>query len=575
MYSDTEILALLKVYGEQIADDAFAFHYPQALSYSRALLAGEKAPSLPWGDDIGLKRLMALTDASLPTGYGHGVAGNGYWRGLLPWKGERGIERLSGNFGSVSGKFSIDATELARQWQAKPWEHFGILLTTGNLDVLFHSRQSLLTPRLLVNDTYVPCVADASVTHAVGTKEGGSASAVKMSNICDAAFRFADIPQDIQIERAVIELHVSRIFDGSGQWRLLEIVPPVEFNPPTIGDIFGQGGNYFESEQCGADPTSPYEQFLWNTIIAPDPYGKATAEQENGERFVRCYWNNQKQTNSWSIPIYKGHVLGNSDPTEGRRVHLSYKIRLAENFSRAVVTSGKFPGFSSAGKEMSVYRNPWPGEPHRGNKTGVLWAGNGGGKVHGFDGWSVRGGYWPRISGDGHPAQHATPLHSYSYHLRQGNVINHEIFKRYELAHGLAPGASYLPQDSLSNYLLPGERLIEGVSGTGRSFHWNYGAPGGLLFPNRWHRVDQVIRINDPLEANGELDTYIDGRQVGRIRDVQWRSHEPKWPKDSTLGVACCWFNFYQGGTKEYQNMTEETFWDMKHIAVKVLEWDE
>jgi hypothetical protein len=568
MYTDDEILALY-LNKQQVL-----------LPFARALLAGEKAPvavDLPWGDEIGLKRLMALTDASLPTGYGHGVASAGYWRGILPWKGERGIERLSGNFGAVSGKFTIDVTELARQWQAKPWEHFGILLTTGNLDVLFHARGSDRYPRLVINDAFVvPCVADASVTHAVGTKEGGALTVVKMSNICDAAFRFADIDPSIVIDRAVIELHVSRIFDGSGQWRLLEIVPPVEFNPPTIGDPMGSEGLYFESEQCGADPTvSPYEQRLWNSIIAPDPYGKATAEEENGEKFVRCYWNNQKQTNSWSIPIYKGHILGNSDPTEGRRVHLSYKIRLAENFSRAVVTSGKFPGFSSAGKEASVYRNPWPGEPHRGNKTGVLWAGNGGGKVHGFDGWSVRGGYWPRISGEGHPAQHATPLHSYTYHLKQGNVINHEIFKRYEQAHGLAPGASYLPQDSLSNYLLPGERLIEGVSGTGRAFHWNYGAPGGLLFPNRWHRVDQVIRINDPTEANGELDTYIDGRQVGRIRDVQWRSHEPKYPRDSTLGVSCCWFNFYQGGTDEYKRMTEETHWDMKHVAVRVLEWDE
>jgi hypothetical protein len=571
MYSDQELLALW-------AQDE------QPIPFARSVLAGEKAPvetdlpDLPWGDEIGLKRLLALTEASLPTGYGHGVASAGYWRGILPWKGERGIERLSGNFGAVAGKFSVDVTELAKQWQAAPWEHFGILLTTGNLDVLFFSRQSLSPPKLVINGAIViPCVADASVGHRVGTKDAGSGTAVKMSNICDAALRFADIDPSIVIERAVIELHVSRTFDGSGQWRLLEIVPPVEFNPPMIADPMGSEGLYFESEQCGADPTiSPYEQFLWNTIIKePNPYGKATAEEENGEKYVRLYWNNKKQTNSFSIPIYKGHVLGNSDPTEGRRVHLSYKIRLAENFSRAVATSGKFPGFSSAGKEMGVYRNPWPGEPHRGNKTGVLWAGNGGGKVHGFDGWSVRGGYWPRISGEGHPAQHATPLHSYTYHLKQGNVINHEIFKRYEQAHGLAPGASYLPQDSLSNYLLPGERLIEGVSGTGRAFHWNYGAPGGLLFPNRWHRVDQVIRINDPTEANGELDTYIDGRQVGRIRDVQWRSHEPKYPRDSTLGVSCCWFNFYQGGTKEYRNMTEETHWDMKHVAVRVLEWDE
>jgi hypothetical protein len=580
MYTDAEILALEPQY-----DLLEAPTRAGVIGFARALLAGEKAPvavDLPWGDEIGLKRLMALTDASVPSGYGNGAGTKGYWHNLIGWKGPRGVERLAGNFGISAGKFVVDVTELAREWQQKPWEHFGILFTTGNLNVLFYSREQAeaqFHPKLVINDGIeIPCVADVSIGHGTGAKTAGDAPRTQLANTWDAAFRFADIPPDIQIGRAVVVLSVYKTYDKDGQWRLLEIVPPVEFNPPTIADPMGASGNYFESAQCGADPTiSPYEQRLWNSIIAPDPYGKATAEEENGEKFVRCYWNNQKQTNSWSIPIYKGHILGNSDPTEGRRVHLSYKIRLADNFSRAVRTTGKFPGFSSAGKEAGVYRHPWPGEPHRGNKTGVLWAGNGGGKVHGFDGWSARGGYAPRVNGGvDHPAAACTQLHTYAYFLRKGNVLNHEIFKRYEIAHGIAPGSNYLPnKEPLTNFLLPGESIWPGASGTGKGFNWDYAAPGGLLWPTRWHRVDQVIRINDPLEANGELDAYIDGRQVGRIRDVQWRSHEPKWPKDSTLGVACCWFNFYQGGTDEYRNMTEETHWDIKHVAVRVLEWDE
>jgi hypothetical protein len=572
MYSDQELLDLW-------AQDE------QPIPFARAVLAGEKAPvavDLPWGDEIGLKRLMALTDASVADGYGHGVGGKGWWHNVINWKGPRGVERLSGNFGTVDKRFVVDVTELAREWQQAPWDHFGIALTTGNLEVLFHSRQAvdpLLRPKLVINDTVeVPCVADAGVEHRQGAKQGAPMGpTVKVSNTVDAMFRFADI-HSLPIERAVLVLHVSKTYDAVGQWRLLELVPPCELNPPHIADIFGQEGNYFESEQCGADPTvSPYEQFLWNTIIKePNQYGKATAEEENGEKFVRCYWNNRKQTNSWSIPIYKGHILGDSNPIEGRRVHLSYKIRMADNFARAVQQNGKFPGFCSAGKEATVIRNPWPGSPHRGNKTGILWAGNGGGKVHGYDGWSARGGYMKGIRGAEHPAEGCTVLSTYAYFLRKGNVLYHEAFKRYEEANGLQPGASYLPPDgAIASLLQPGESLYPGLTGTGCGWEWDSGAPGAILWPNRWHRVDQIIRVNDPLETNGELDAYIDGRQIGRIRDVKWRSHEPKWPKDSTLGVANCWFNFYQGGTGAYKLMTEETHWDVKHIAVKVLEWDE
>jgi hypothetical protein len=360
---------------------------------------------------------------------------------------------------------------------------------------------------------------------------------------------------------------------------MLEIVPPVEFDVPTIRDIFAQEGNYFESEKVGCDPgDSVYERYLYNSTVLDTSYGKATPEIESGEKFMRLYWNNKKQTNSFHIPIWRGHINGTLDPTEGRRVHLSYMIRVAGNFTRAMATSGKFPGFSSAGKPLGVIRN-WFGEPgcepQRGNKRGGLWAGNGGGKVHGYDGWSARGCYEVKVAGAEHPATGCVPIFTYAYYLRQGNELWHEIFKRYEAENGIPPGSGYTVKRNLSQYLQPGETIRAGVGGTGGTFLWDYGAPSGLLWPDRWHRVDQIIRINDPTEANGELDAYIDGRQVARQRGIQWRSHEPKYPKDSTLGVANCWFNFYQGGTQEYKSMTEETHLDLKRVAVRVLEWDE
>jgi hypothetical protein len=206
---------------------------------------------------------------------------------------------------------------------------------------------------------------------------------------------------------------------------------------------------------------------------------------------------------------------------------------------------------------------------------GVLWAGNGGGKVHGYDGWSARGGYIERIRGEGHPCAGLVALHTYSYHLRQRAVLWHEIYKRYEAANGIAPGSGYTVTQPLSMYLQPGEQLNPNVSGTGEKLKWDYGAPSGLLVPGRWHRVDQVMRINSPGEADGWLKSYVDGRQVGWIEEVEWRSVEPKWPKDSTLAIANCWMNFYQGGGTAFRSMIEETHIDVRKVAVRVNEWDE
>lgn len=579
IYTDEQLVELAEQKGFYAPSDNLYTATPdQVLKFGRAVEAGEMPG--PTADEIALKRFMALTDASTASGYGHGAAHAGYWRGLIAWGAVRGEKVLEGTYGAPGGRFAVDVTELAKKWQRAPWEHFGLLLIGSGIDISFHSREAadpLVRPKLVINGSVeIPCVADASLNSSAA-KEAGAATYLKLANISQAALRFADIPPELVINDARIVLTVIRTFDGTGTWSLLEIVPPVVFDVPTIDDPMGSEGLYFESEQAGADPSvSALERYMFNCNVAPTTYAKATVEEESGEKFVRKYWNNQKQSGSFSIPIFKGHMLGNGDPTEGRIVHLSYKIRLSDNFARAVVDTGKFPGFSSAGKPFGVFGNPFgPNEPNRGNKRGVLWAGNGGGKVHGYDGWSARGGYAPRILGAGHPAAGCSPLHTYSYHLRQGNVLYHEIFKRYEEAHGIPAGGNYLVQGSLLPYLKPGEVLQPGVSGTGTGLMWSWGAPSGLLRPAVWHRVDQIIRINDPTEANGWLDAYIDGRQVGRNRDVQWRSHEPKWPADSTLGVACAWFNFYQGGTTAYRNMTEEAHWDIKHIAIRVLEWDE
>jgi hypothetical protein len=565
MYTDDEILAVHAL-------------YPETIPFARAIERGERAPA-PIPDE--LRAMMALTDAWQADGYGHGAGRDGYWRSVIRWKGPIGPVRAEQAFGFPATRLVFEVTDLARQWQDDPLGHFGIGFTTSNLDVTFHSRQAadpLVRPRLLINDQLaIDCLADVSLAGST-TKNLGGAATLKLAYDTPALLRFARIPDDVVIERAMLVLTVVKIYgSGKGSVRLIEVVPPVEFRPATIADIYGASGNYFESASVGADPAaSPYEKHLNHQVQNPAEWKKSAWPVEDGERHLRGYLNSNKQGNSWAIPIVRGHTLGTSDPTEGRTVHLRFECRVAPNFTRAVKEGGKWPGFSSAGDMYST--NPlswWPHDP--GNKMGVLFAGNGGGKTHGFDGWSARGGWYPRISGAGHPATGAVPLHTYAYYQRCGSELYHEIFRRYEAANGLPVGSqNYTISSPAALYALlePGETLYPGVSGTGRVFQWDHAAPSGLLIPGRWHRIDQVMRINDPTQANGWLDAYVDGRQVGKMRDVAWRNAEPKWPKTSTLGIANAWMNYFQGGTSAYRQMTEETYIDTRRVALRVLEWD-
>jgi hypothetical protein len=559
MYTDAELMALWALY--DTPDHGI-------IEFCRALLAGEKAPP-PIADE--LRAMMALNDAWTSNDRGHGVTRSDYWRGVISWKGMNNRRFASYSVNNGNPVVLAVPVELAKAWQKDPLSHYGIVLRGSGVNIICHSRQSAMGPTLVVNGVPVECVADASLSTQTAEALGGKLT-LSLSNTSHIALRFGRIPLDIEIERAEIVLQAAKFYDGSGTIHAEEIIPPVEMSPPTIADIYGQEGNYFESESIGAGPT-PYEQYL-RRQLAQNIWIKSSWQEENGEKYLQIHWNNKFRSGSHAIPIFKGHTLGNSDPTEGRMVHLRYDVRLASNFPRAVIEGGKFPGFCSAGRRYSNGPSEWwPRDP--GNKCGELYAGNGGGNVHGFDGWSARGGFHPRIEGQGHPALGMVPIHSYVYMLRQGNMLWHEAYKRYEIANGLAPGSGYTVEGGLTKYLQPGEYLGAGASRTGYSMKWDYGAPSGLLVPGRWHRVDQIIRVNDPGSANGWLHAYVDGRQVGKQEGIEWRTADPKWPSASTLGVACAWMNFYQGGTSGYTKMIEETHIHERRLAIKVLEWDE
>lgn len=366
----------------------------------------------------------------------------------------------------------------------------------------------------------------------------------------------------------------------------------IDYNSPVtqgevsrIADIWGQPGNYFETLEVGADKSkSAYEHVLFEALRGPLVEEVLLIswpeDRRLGHRHLRIHWDSKHRSGSFSIPIFKGHALRSTDPTEGRVVHCRYMVRVSENFSRAVVDSGKLLGFSSSVRPpRDGFRVAWPNEPR--GRRGTLLAGNGGNNVHGNDGWSARGGYDPRPKSGGE----VVPIYTYSYLLDQeapdGRILlHHEILKRYEEDRGFAPGSGYLVRGSFKELTRPGEVLINRGSKTGSALRWAYGTPGAVLVPGRWHRVDQIMAINTPGRRDGWIHAFIDGQQVAKIEKLRWRNPGPyllaqQHSVSTRLGIGRVWANFYQGGGGLYKKMTEEAHIDVYGVAVKVLEWDE
>jgi hypothetical protein len=534
MYTDEELMALWA-------------QSTQPIPFARSVLAGEKAPTQKYD----VHELMKLTDASRSDGLGNGPSWSSYWRSIIakrPTAGDRVTASAEG-----AGTFKVDVSSLLAG------RHYGFLVT-GNLHV--HSRQAAdpaVRPHLICDGVRYECEADITVSSAT-TKSSGLLVTLSASGTSTAMMRFA-LPETFT--EAWLCLTPTKSMRTS--ITVAELIPPIDFEPATIRDMWHDDDVYFRSESVGGGE-GPYEANIAYHANTPSNWKRAEWMSDGEQRFMRGHWNTGKRSIGFHIPIF--HPETNA---EGRTVAFQYDVRLAPNFVDACREGGKFAGFSSSGKPPSIFPgpNPWPGVPR--GRTGELIAGNGGGNVHGDDGWSMRGGFYPGIKTPGHPAQGMVPLHSYAYYLSrkigETRYLLHEAYRRFEEANGLR-GRGYTGAD-LAAYVLPGERLIGGAPRTGDGIEWdNYPA---LLVPGEWHRVTQVMHINTPNLFDGWLQAYIDGNMCGDIGGMEWRREGPYRLANSTLGIGNVWFNIYHGGI---QYPVAPTWVDLKRLVVKVLEWE-
>jgi hypothetical protein len=125
-------------------------------------------------------------------------------------------------------------------------------------------------------------------------------------------------------------------------------------------------------------------------------------------------------------------------------------------------------------------------------------AGWGGRKPDGTDGWSARGTYLLSISGD-NPLAGTHPIGTYCYYADQPT--------RY-----------------------------------GDTWPWRKEYKG-FLSKNRWHCIEQYVRMNTPAEHDGVVRAWVDGRPAFEKEDIMFRTVD-------RLKIEQIWLNLYHGGTE-------------------------
>lgn len=251
-----------------------------------------------------------------------------------------------------------------------------------------------------------------------------------------------------------------------------------------------------------ADPrviyrTQAFEEEPWRSNVLAHRTLRDWVDDPVKGRALRITWKQgENGALNWYYPFWP----------EAVEAIFQYDILFEEDWRPA--DGGKLAGWSSATKPDDRPWRLWKEYPK--GTEGTLLAGNGGEKVHGDDGWSLRGSFRQPIPAS-RPQGGWTWLGTYAYHAD-----------------------------------MPGDY--------GDLWWWNQFGQGPLS-PGRWHTIKQRLRVNTPGKRDGVLEVWVDGLPAFRKTDVYlrgpgpYRLAAPPYNVDTVLAIRRVWLNLYHGGT--------------------------
>lgn len=505
------------VYAEKEAELASAVEQTALQAAANALLLAEierlknPAPSpapQPAPSPSPTSELYQITEGSAAIEE-PGLMRDYFYAHIAPWR-QRGGDWSDAN-GVMHGPVAVSrALALSGQWceldvtqLIEPGKPVQIVVRNmrGEAARRVTGRRGQNAPQLVVDGAAHPCLASAAAT--AGTAV--NANAVSSFNLAAGTtlfLRFAPVTGT----RATLRIFVEQAWGNAADLGTFRLEVPV---PPLTGDdsfatLEGQSDLYYS--------TSSFDGPEYNDL----------RNIKTSNRFEQYDWVDDPRMGRalriWMDPR-QGMVFNAAVPfPESDRVAFEYDVlHLSEPGKHGMRDAGKMPGFRSATKpddKFGLSQSPkWAHiEP---GSVGSLLAGNGGAKVHGDDGWSLRGSH-------GKPWAVGHPLEG---HIYQGQYAYHPD--------------------------------MEGLYGD--SWAWTQRSVEGIPL-GKATRIYQRLKVNsiDPVTGvgrrDGELECRVNGRLVFMKRDLYLRSGAP-WSGLARLGVntkgGCrsVWLNMWHGGT--------------------------
>lgn len=424
----------------------------------------------------------------------------------LPWNNALGDWRDADNLAQGSRPYaslriadtdnsrsvSWDITVMVREWVAGWHPNNGVMLRnrpgTGGV-VGIYSREAAdkkVHPRLLIDTPdgpliFLPAVADTSLNPTT-LSALGNRDVLKTGGNATILFRFdtSRLRRDTIILRAKLQLWTTNRQYGSTTVDAFRVDIQAGPSAPRRGGI---ALRYPGDRGIDHDPdvifASNFESILWKQGWEDDSPHRRNHRTIRAARTLKF---EPLVGKALQVEIPKGgktglNLLYRFKARLGREpegIYFRYHLRFADDWN-PTIDGGKLPGIAGTyGK-----------------------AGWGGRRANGFNGWSMRGLFHPRIRGD-NPFAQRTPIGTYAYHG--------------------AMSGSY-----------------------GEHWLWSRGALG-VLTNNRWYAIEQFVKLNTPGRPDGILRVWIDGRLALERRNIQYRN-------TADLKIDRIWMNVYHGGT--------------------------
>lgn len=401
---------------------------------------------------------------------------------------------------------NLDLTKLVDGWHKGDFANQGVMLKnrTGS-KVTVYSREhsdASLTPKLEVSTTagtfYLSPAADTMLRSSTYYCAGELTSLNTTGPIL-LQFETKQLPKDADVISAKLTLHTTENQYGNAQLDAFRVTIPEQ--------------KYSGASLAQAYPND-FEMKYDDQVYLVETFDKAGWEsnwtyvwgQENMEVVTENVQDKFEPLmgSALQVTIPEGNLSG---------INMGYLFEdklghdVEEVYFRYYIRLGDTWKTNDTGKLPGI-AGTYAGTPHEGG-----WGGR---SSNGTNGWSARGMFTLELQGN-NPFSGQVPIGNYIYHKNQSNAYGDHI-------------------------IYDGKRP-------------------GVIEKNKWHSIEQQVKMNTPGKKDGIFRAWIDGELAYENTELEFRD-----VNSAFIAIDRIWVNFYHGGIKPI-NQTSNAYIDNLVVA--------